>query len=570
MVRIPRGASSPILQWLHTQGQKAPTVRERQRWAASLREPLLANTSQREVMSDLDRGHDVVVTGTRRSGKTELFRWILAKCISRDDFIVKVLTNTLEAPTENWMDREAAGSPSALDLLRRCGAFAAGTRVIRHSALIIKEIQFPWGSRISVLDVETARAVDRKRGTRAHLFWVDEAQAIRGLEQVFARLVQPMRTDFGAQILMTGTPAESENSLLQRSMHDGYYRVHWLSAWKNPFLGEDFTDRWGKICRRTIERAQSLYGISSTAMDRITTLSEAQLDAIQQREYLTPGDAAFVEGDRDNGGGGLSLVFRREILGQWVSGGGKYVFVWRDRPPVRKYWCSESLLANEHYEISLPVYPSIQERMEKLPRLPSGQLHSWRYVLGVDLGYVHPSAFVLVAWTPTLRQVFEVWSNSIAGLSDPEVFDRMMWAVTSIPTSYMTFVADLNGMRLGTRAGWNRELFARLPTATPIEIPDKARKNQQIIALNLDFASDRFQAIAGSPLDIALTHLAYRDGKIDKERVVTDLYGRSHAPGDHGPDALRYAMAYTGAIYAPVPMEQTSKEWRVPHPERMA
>ena len=195
-----------------------------------------AYPSQFAVVRAIASAKQSATVTPRRTGKsTALSCWIFARTVARDGYIVRILTEVLAAPTDNFLD--CGDKPSFMDLVEDYG-LGSHCRVI-HAAGSIKSIRFSWGSEIHVEDIGSLRAIQRKRGFSAHLYICDEAQAVTLLGVALKKLVRPTMADHDAQLALFGTPGEDVDSLLFMIAHsdDGAWLVRRFYSWDNPHFG---------------------------------------------------------------------------------------------------------------------------------------------------------------------------------------------------------------------------------------------------------------------------------------------------------------------------------------------
>lgn len=524
----------------------------RERAAAQIMAPVREYPAQWRVACALRDERFVCVTGPRRAGKTEgVERYMLALLILVDGFTYRILTNELQAPTQNWLER--SGLPSAMGLLRATGLLDS-TKVQRAAGSIV-EMRWPWGSMLRVHDVAREQAIANDRGCTAHVWHAHEAQDMPLLSTALLELVFPTLADHGGSVVLDGTPGKDLDGYFASVVLDedtgadeAGWKTYRIAPWHNPRFGDDDAERWRYLVETVIAPARKSYRLSRADLGRLRRLTPAELDAIasgRPPEHL----AAWLES--------LPPELRREVLGEWLADLASYVYRWRDQG---HYFARvDSPIATDP---SLPLLEGdlatrLASALALLPKGPSDQphiLHEWRCEIGFDLGdSPDPDARVAALWAPTCETAYLIHSDKIWRQHDSakiEWMDELVQAVRGLDIDVRTIWGDFSGMRKSTQREWDRQFRRRLPGGLPVRLPAKHAKPGRIRAINLDMDADRIKGIAGDPLDIELCHLKWRiaprkpgkvagDREVDKDREVR-IDGKMVAPGDHCADGLRY------------------------------
>lgn len=528
---------------------------QRLRAAETILERVWSYPQQREAIETIARAKLATLQANRGGGKTEgVATWLLARCISRDGYVVRIGCQTLEGPTDTILDRESNGGYSTLGWIARLG-LAQHCQVSRAGASSVKRIRFSWGSSIHVHDFETLRALERKRGVVAHFWWFDEAQSLAMLATVFTRLVVPRLGDHDGQVLLSGTPGRDLGTLFHRyctQATDGWERVAYYS-YDNVMHGDSDEERWARVLDTTVVPARKKYGLSRADIARMRSLTRDERVAIArgtESEEMAP----WV--------GALDPDLLREVLGRWVVGLEEYLFAWH-KAPADFYYCAvgpywERASDGEPacmWETDAPVAKTIAERVALLPdagpewgRRPA----DWFAVIGLDIGSVAPSAIGAIAYANDVPAAYCLYSETRTGMADGELLDWITWLIRELQTagvSVTVVVADINGMRQGTGKEWDRSLRQRLPAAIPIVEAYKVDEDSQMLAINLDIAEGRLRLVCGDALDICGRHLRWeiydpaspKPARPDLGREVTLPDDTTCYPSNHATDMLRYA-----------------------------
>lgn len=528
--------------WMRGRGDQAADLLDLRRSAATaILAPVRAYAEQWEGVRIAAGSPLTAIEGPRRCGKTEgVGRWLLALLILQDQFVVRMLAEVLSAPTDNWLERE--GGDNALTLIADHG-LDTHCQVLRQAGSI-KRIRFAWGSALYVHDMDNIRAIKRKRGFRAHVYWADEAQDMSLLPIVLSKLVLPTLLDFGGRVAATGTPGEMVGTLFHRAVQglDGW-ASHRMRPWDNPAYGKTTAERWTRICSTVIALGRGNWQFTDEQYARMAALRPEQLQHVHEEELRK--DLEWIAD--------LHEDLQREIFGRWVRATSAYVFVWHKTPPDVLYWADNDQ-ALEARMAALPTY----ERFGK------PVAHEWNALIGMDFGFVSPCCWVVLLWSRTCEQAYVLMSLGIEGLDDEEAFERLVSVcrdVQRVGARLQLVIADLNATRLGTQASWDKRLRERIPRGIPVQLAQKANKGQQIKVMNLDIKAGRLRVIRGDRLDLEGSNLQWRPDKqeapverlIWKERDVVLPNGQVVQPGDHCLDALRYCLPFCPVMSSSTP-----------------
>lgn len=527
---------------------------QRIRGARAIMERVWSYPKQREAILQLSSAKFATLQANRGGGKTEgIASWGLARCLSRSGYVVRIGTQTLEGPTDNILDRDGHEF-STLGWLERLG-LRDHARVQRVGQGSIKHIRFAWGSAIHVHDFETLRALERKRGSTAHLWWFDEAQSMAMLSVVFATLVVPRLADHDGQVVFSGTPGRDVGTMFHRAATgdaEGWTRLAYYS-YDNVLHGQDDVARWHRVLDTTVIPARKRYGLRTPDVERMRALSRDERVAIAENNE---------DDDLREWVAGLDPDLLREVFGRWVVGVEELLFAW-PKAGADFYFaaCGPYYKDDPHaspvclWETSAPVAPTIADRVRLLPRAGTQgneRPASWFAVIGLDIGFVAPSAWVVLVYANDVPAAYCVWSETATGLLDSESIARTIEIVHELGAAGITtqcVVADINGMRQGTGAEWDRTLRQRLPSTVPIMEAYKVDEDSQMMALNLDIVDGRLRIVCGDALDICGRHLRWKPhdpaspqpARPDLGREVTLPDDTTCYPSNHATDALRYA-----------------------------
>lgn len=227
-------------------------------------------------------------------------------------------------------------------------------------------------------------------------------------------------------------------------------------------------------------------------------------------------------------------TWRREYLGEWVTDATDLVYSWA---------------AHKHKE------EYVTWRPQKTKDNPSG-LHQeqgpWRFVLGIDLGYVDESALVLAAYSETLKELRHVYDFKQPGMTIDDFIDEVFAVIERFGRPDF-IVAD-------TAGGGSKMLIETLNQryGLGIEPAKKTEKQDHIELVNSDFAAGRIKIIPGSDLAHELSGLQWdlsRESKMVLAR--TGRLREDPACPNHLCDALLYLYRYSYHFWSTAPVEAT-------------
>jgi hypothetical protein len=201
---------------------------------------------------------------------------------------------------------------------------------------------------------------------------------------------------------------------------------------------------------------------------------------------------------------------RREAFGEWVTDSSTLV-----------YRCSE---ANTH-----------------VGRLPPD--HDWRFVLGMDLGFRDPTAFVVIAYSPTHSCAYVVHAEAHPHLLPSQIAEK----IVSLDLAYGHFhcvVVDTGGsMARSTYEEWVKR-FPSMSFRPAQKSP--GYKYGAIEHLNSDLAALRLKVCEGTPSALVRewTELPWDDGEADDDKGVRHDGVQHEHKGFHNhlSDACLYAF----------------------------
>lgn len=129
-------------------------------------------------------------------------------------------------------------------------------------------------------------------------------------------------------------------------------------------------------------------------------------------------------------------------------------------------------------------------KLNLISEVPFEEADDWAFVLGIDLGFNDPTAFVVMAYSQDIRQAFVVESYKESGLIPSAVAARVESFLERYP--FTRIVADTGGFG----KGYAEEMKKRF--AIPVVAAQKNNKQSYIELINGDFRTGGLQVCGDS------------------------------------------------------------------------
>jgi hypothetical protein len=476
------------------------------------------HSHQRRLIDSAEHGYKYLsLRCPRRAGKTRSLAgtalyWGEKYPGSR----ILIISLTLKSTVDNYW----AASPSGL--FAQNDAFQLG---IKWNAT-----RFSWvhenGSRGHLAGAETIADIEKIRGAlaEADVAIVDECKSFAPdlLLQLLRDVLLPGLMTRNGILILGGTPG---------SIPVGYFYEATSSLSRNTAglptcipLGSEDDEPFLSMLQK---RKRSLWRLHSWTLKENLASPGAWDRALDDKERMGWED--------DN------PVWRREYLGEWVTDTSDLVYAYASHKHKPDYvtWTPQPTKIN-----------------------PSGlpqDLGPWRYVLGLDLGFVDDSAFVLCAYSEQLKQLRHVYDFKAPGLTIDAFFDEVFTIIDKYGRPD-AIVAD-------TAGGGSKMLVETLNQryGLGVEPAKKTEKADHIELVNSDFAGGRIKIIPGSDLAMELSGLQW-DLSRDSKAVLSRLGRLKEDPTcpNHLCDALLYLYRFSYHFWSEQPrqgLEPNTDAW---------
>jgi hypothetical protein len=498
---------------------------------------------------------------TRRCGATTGgCREIIARAIEIPRFrAVYATTTRIEAKARAWRNDTQSGF---VDVIERYGERLKGAGVPRYDlGSVIVEVRegdlalvFSNGSLIELFGADDEGAIMKLRGLAKHVYWIDEAQDFSWLERFYKAVVVAGMNDFGGECWLTGTPGRDPVGMFYEVTRDddvearlAGWEIHEITVTDNPFFGRVVWERgrWfveDNLYDQGAERSTHAWtGEIAAGAHRWGPFDdEGDAEAAAVKVRWERGAGATI---RKNGWADDDPDAVREFKGRWVSEGARYVYPVHSVPPHQLLFAPQRLRDNPlvgsdpRFDGHPPWYDHVAA-VRDLPRIGRDRRpHKWLYSLWFDFGFwPDPFAAVLWAFTPTLNDVYEMfsWKQTKVHADDQARYIKLLW---DVEPAIVSFGGDAAGKQADF-AEWSRRLNL------PLEEANKQGKNTLEELLAGDIRRGLVHLREGSPLYTEMRHLVYlptapgKPRQVHKHRAVNGI-----VHGDHACDAARYGFA---------------------------
>lgn len=433
---------------------------------------------------------------------------------------ILIISLTLKSTKDNYW----AGSPGGIHALS-----AAHDLNLKYNATELSWVH-ENGSRGRLQGAETVSDIERIRGTlaEADIAIVDECKSFAPdlLIQLIRDVLQPGLMTRDGIMVLGGTPGSIP-----------------MGTFYEATAEQSRTDSVCHVCNRTHPTCIPV-GYEDSPAYACTEIDRDELWRLHSwtiRDNTgAPRQWVRALGDKRRAGWEDDHpTWRREYLGEWVTDATDLVYTW----------------LNYKDGGSVTWHPELVDGKAHLDPAQG----PWRYVLGIDIGYVDESAFVLAAYSEQLKELRHVYDFKASEM----VLDDFLDEIFAIIDKYGrpdAIVAD-------TAGGGSKILVETLNQryGLGIEPAKKTDKQDWINLVNADFASGKIKIIPATDLAHELSGLQWdlsRDSKLVLARTGR-LREDPQCP-NHLCDALLYLYKYSYHFWSsasPRQVEHGTGEW---------
>lgn len=461
-----------------------------------------ANPCQRPLI--LDKHPYLGARCPRRSGKTY---GVTSKALylgeSRPGSRILIISLTLKSTVENYW----SGAPGGLWSQNARYDLNLKFNTTAHTWV------HPNGSRGMLAGAETKADIERLRGAAAEadLVILDECKSFapNHLDDLIENVIEPGLMTRNGQLLMVGTPGAIP-------LGQFYAATCLLSRVAAPIEADPL-----RTIPTCIPYEQAGPAYDSLTEDERSDLFVLHAWTIQDNEAVPGQWLRALSIKRRRVWGDDHPVWRREYLGEWVSDASDLVYAFARCAAEGKCAWQPNYGDNELTGLAEKDGP-------------------WHLLLGMDLGFVDDSAFVLVAYSETLCELRHIYDFKAPGL-DAQAFTEEVLDIIGRYGMPEMVVADVGG-------GGSKMIIETLNQryGLAIQPASKREKQDHIELINGDFASNRIKIIPNSDLAHELCGLQWdlsNDSKVILSR--TGRLREDPSCPNHLCDALLYVWRFS-------------------------
>jgi hypothetical protein len=374
-----------------------------------------------------------------------------------------------------------------------------------------------------LLGAEDDEQLEVIRGLEADLYLVDECKSFAPsvLETLIDDIIDPQRESREGRLILIGTPGFIASgpfyqATCERAKDD---------EGKPYLVRAGAKDPWGRTPLDDL-----LWSCHSWTLEANTAKPKQWIAALKKKKSKKWADD--------------HPTWCREYLGQWSLGGSGLIFRYGvEKAHGRVTWAPQVTKQNP---AGLPA--------EGAP---------WRFIAGLDLGYEAPTALVVAAYSPKLRQLRHVKDYSRRHLLPDDIADLIQTAIDTYGPIERIFA---DGANLGITI--IKELQTKY--GFPIEKSEKREKFDYTELVNSGFSRGEILIIEHDPetgkqtmLDRQLLTVAWKLGDEDEDEILElarlgKLKADPNIPDD-STDAFLYM--YRGSLHHfGVPSEEEAPE----------
>lgn len=358
-----------------------------------------------------------------------------------------------------------------------------------------------------LLGAEDDEQLEVIRGLEADLYIIDECKSFAPavLSTLIDEIIEPQRASREGKLVLIGTPGYIFSG--------PFYQATCIDAKdpkdpeKRPYmLPYGKKDPWGRT-----PQDDFLWSCHSWTLQENTAKPKQWANAIRLKRSKRWADD--------------HPIWRREYLGEWTVGGSGLVYRYgAEKSTGRVTWQPQVVLnlrePDKHNPTGLP---------------PEGA--PWRLIAGLDLGYEAPTAFVVAAYSPRLKQLRHVHDEQHKHLLPPDIADMINAAQEKYGVIERIF-ADAGNL--------GKMIIQQLirDYGLPIERADKREKLDYIELVNGSLARAEIKIIEGTQLEAQLLTNAWKLQDEDEDEIL-DLARRGKLKEDDAiPNDLADAFLY--------------------------
>jgi hypothetical protein len=172
----------------------------------------------------------------------------------------------------------------------------------------------------------------------------------------------------------------------------------------------------------------------------------------------------------------------------------------------------------------------IEPHRDIVPSFDAANAWDWDYVMGIDVGYNDPFAFVVLAQSQVLGQAFVIDSYEESGITTMEALVVAERFSNEYPITRIAL--DTGGAGKLVSEDWKKM------STLPIEPAKKTHKASQVSVINGDFRAGKLKVCRDNNIKLISDLMVL---EWDKDQTERDRWVYRRGFADHLADALQYA-----------------------------
>lgn len=331
-------------------------------------------------------------------------------------------------------------------------------------------LQFSNGSNLWLVGADKRDSIEDLRGDQYDLVIVDEAKSYPKflLDELLDQVIEPALRDRLGTMLLIGTPGSDFSGAFFEATYPGHASEKRV---KNK--------RVQKPTSRNYLEPEPFWLENPAAKPEWSRHSWTVLDNVAKPHLWQEAlDKKELKGWADD-----EPIWLRESLGQWVRGSNEFVYEYANlagTDPERVHWRPDFVNGNEH-------------------GLPKDT--EWRYLLGVDTGFVDAFAMVVGAYNPHDGILYHVWDWHSSHLDPIAQAERIEKAIAKFG-KFHAIVVDPGAGGAPLIDMLNRRMGIAARTA------EKSERRAYQEFLNADFRAGKVKIRNSTPRSDLATQLA--------------------------------------------------------------
>ncbi len=387
-------------------------------------------------------------------------------------------------------------------------------------------VDFPNGSQIMLIGMESRQQIDKLRGGKYHLVIIDECKSFPKsvFDELLVDVIEPALGDYQGTLLLIGTPGSILEGPFYEATMPGL-----LDDRDGPLKGLPFS--------RTFLNPEAYWEQHRKAKPRWSRHTWTQKD----NKALPHLWQEALDKKERNGWDDNDPTWLREYLAHWVAMESAHVYVF----PQLLRTCPER----------------VTWRPDPKSKVPFGldPTKTWHYLLGIDYGFEDDTALVIGAYSDEEQVLYHCWDFKDIHLDVDQVGKQIEECIAMVPKGFDAIVADFGGGGKQITATFNRRYGINIIPA------EKRDKFDYIELLNADYRSGRIRLNKAFDLCLEKQMLTWDLGDKGKQFLAHAGKLREHpALPNHLCDAWLYLWRYSYHFFAqraePGP-DKGSREW---------